>query len=278
MSKSLLTTRTRQLQRFVLRYLSSELDQADLARSSTVFAPHPDDETLACGGTIIKKKRAGADVRIVFMTDGSYSPHNLMPAYELRAIRRSEALAACQLLGVEERDVTFLDFRDTELDAAGDIVIDRVSEILLMQPSQEVFIPYYGDSQFLDHLVTHQSVLSALEVVGRTTVVYEYPVWFWYRFWPWTSINAHRWRSTLRRLKKSLSSGLSLLKEFRCLVYIDDVLEIKRAALDQHKSQMTRLVPDSRWPVLGDVSRGEFLECFFREYELFYRHSLPDHR
>jgi LmbE family N-acetylglucosaminyl deacetylase len=41
-----------------------------------VFSPHPDDETLGCGSTIIKKKRLGADVTIVFMTDGSKShPH-----------------------------------------------------------------------------------------------------------------------------------------------------------------------------------------------------------
>ena len=34
-----------------------------------VFAPHQDDETLGSGGTIIQKKRKGADVKIVFMTD-----------------------------------------------------------------------------------------------------------------------------------------------------------------------------------------------------------------
>jgi LmbE family N-acetylglucosaminyl deacetylase len=34
-----------------------------------VFAPHPNDETLACGGTIIKRLREGFNVYIILMTD-----------------------------------------------------------------------------------------------------------------------------------------------------------------------------------------------------------------
>jgi len=38
-----------------------------------IFAPHPDDETLAWGGTIALNTRLGNEVHIVFMTDGRYS-------------------------------------------------------------------------------------------------------------------------------------------------------------------------------------------------------------
>src|SRR5207248_577693 len=43
----------------------------ELGRSAIVFAPHQDDEVLGCGGTIVRKLRAGADVTVVFLTDGS---------------------------------------------------------------------------------------------------------------------------------------------------------------------------------------------------------------
>ncbi len=55
-------------------------------RSALVFSPHPDDESLGCGGTIIKKKSLGARVKLVHMTDGSAANHdNLISSQELKA-------------------------------------------------------------------------------------------------------------------------------------------------------------------------------------------------
>ena len=41
-----------------------------LEHNVIIFSPHPDDETLGCGGTIAKKVKEGYQVKIVFMTDG----------------------------------------------------------------------------------------------------------------------------------------------------------------------------------------------------------------
>ena len=101
----------------------------------------------------------------------------------------------------------------------------------------------------------------------RKINVFEYPIWFWLH-WPWTSLslkNLSSWRN-------SFVSGLYLLKEFQCSVHIADVLKLKREALEQHKSQMSRLIPDPDWFILNDVSNGEFLECFFQEHEVFHRY------
>jgi len=275
MSKSLSGTQARpfyrQIFRFVVGHLVSELGENDMKRSAVVFAPHPDDETLGCGGTIIKKKRMGADVKIVFMTDGS-SSHNLILADGLKSIRSNEALAASRLLGVEESDVVFLGFEDGKLGENLDPAVARVTEIILEQQPQEIFIPYHKDKDpSLDHRATNRIVVSALQMHRREAIIYEYPIWFW-RPWAGRSV---RGQDILRTLKRSAVLGSSLLRDFRCSVYIGDVLDLKRAALDQHKSQMTRLIPDSRWATLGDVADGEFLEWFFQEHEVFHRYSLP---
>ena len=36
-----------------------------------VIAAHPDDDILGCGGTLNKLKRQGADVRVVFIAEGT---------------------------------------------------------------------------------------------------------------------------------------------------------------------------------------------------------------
>src|SRR5699024_11299022 len=50
-----------------------------------VFAPHPDDETLGCGGLMRKAKSAGAEVFVQFLTVGDtadQSPRGFSTAQE----------------------------------------------------------------------------------------------------------------------------------------------------------------------------------------------------
>ncbi|NEO99151.1 MAG: PIG-L family deacetylase [Symploca sp. SIO2E9] len=248
-----------------------EYEKNNLERSTLVFSPHQDDETLGCGGTIIRKKQAGADLKIVFMTDGSTSHSHLIPANKLKAIRAHEALAAAQKLGVEASDVIFLEVKDGTLANNQNQTIQRVIQIILNFLPEEIFIPYYQDG-ISDHNATNKIVVSALKKSGLNTTVYEYPIWFWNQ-WPWTDCGGDR-KKLLTFLQKSLNSGLRFLNDFRCSVYVGDILELKRSALDQHKSQMIRLMNNSRWLTLGDVSNGEFLKCFFQETEIFYRYKI----
>lgn len=275
MSKSFLRAQLRKCCRHAMNHVLNEVDENDLGRSAIVFAPHPDDETLGCGGTIIKKKKAGAKVKIFFMTDGQRSHPHLISEKELKSIRTNEAIAASRMLGVEKNDAVFLDFEDGKLSKNQSSAIHKVIEILLDKQPDQIFIPYYKEPSLWsnDHLATNRIVLSALQPYRRNAVIYEYPIWFWYH-WPWTNISIHCCQEFLTFLKNSLVSPFSFLKDFRCSVYIGDVLHLKHAALEQHKSQMTHLIPDPRWWTLGDISNGEFLECFFQEHEVFYRYNF----
>ncbi|HLL52387.1 MAG TPA: PIG-L family deacetylase, partial [Myxococcaceae bacterium] len=105
----------RRLHRTALGHLGRPLGEEELRRGAMVFAPHPDDETLGCGGTILRKRRAGAEVRIAFLTDGAASHAHLVPREALRALREREALEAAGALGVEASRVCWLGFPDGEL-------------------------------------------------------------------------------------------------------------------------------------------------------------------
>lgn len=257
--------------RWMHRRLLREVPRGDLGRSAMVFSPHFDDETLGCGGTILKKRRAGADVKIVFMTDGGKSHPGLMAEEELRAIRAREAGAAGRCLGLESSDLLFLGFQETKLKDLAAPATEKVKELIRRFRPPQVFVPYSGEPGVgsEDHGATHRIVSAALRESRRHGVVYEYPIWLW-RHWPWVRLEPGRgvtWRSSLIR-------GYRLLRDFRWRVEIGDLLGLKRAALDRYGSQMTRLVPGPDWPTLGDVSDGEFLECFFQGREIFRRSSF----
>lgn len=65
------------------------------------IAPHADDETLGCGGTIARLAKAGAHVTVAVVTGHGETPHPLWPAALWDTVR-GEARAAMQALGVSE--------------------------------------------------------------------------------------------------------------------------------------------------------------------------------
>ncbi len=88
-----------------------------------IVAPHPDDEVLGAGGAIQQALAAGADVRIIYLTNGD---HNQV-AFKLYKLalhlsardyltfgerRRNEAIAATGSLGLPADHLTFLGYPD----------------------------------------------------------------------------------------------------------------------------------------------------------------------
>ena len=71
-----------------------------------VIAAHPDDDILGCGGTLNKLKRQGADVRVVFIAEGTTCRYPNPEYYDQKIIRnqikhRSDCgIKALQKLGV----------------------------------------------------------------------------------------------------------------------------------------------------------------------------------
>ncbi|WP_049561086.1 PIG-L deacetylase family protein [Limnoraphis robusta] len=256
----------RQLYQRLIYQTRVEYSPPDFQKSAIVFAPHQDDETLGCGGTIIRKKQAGAEVKVVFMTDGGKSHAHLISEDELKSIRAQEALAAAQKLGLSQTDILFLEVPDGTLANHQEAAIQKVAKILLKYLPEEIFVPYHQDG-ISDHNATAYIVLLALRRCGFNSTVYEYPIWF-FNHWPWTPFEGD-FKKFLLTLSQNIKYSWRFLKEFKSSVYIGEVLDQKRSALEEHKSQVTQLILDPQWLTLRDVSQGDFLDCFFQNYELF---------
>lgn len=67
--------------------LWATIDALTAGKAVTVLAPHPDDESLGCGGALAAAVESGQDVTVVALTDGSgshpkskeFPPENWLP-------------------------------------------------------------------------------------------------------------------------------------------------------------------------------------------------------
>jgi LmbE family N-acetylglucosaminyl deacetylase len=81
-----------------------------------VLSPHPDDEAIGCGGTILKHAADGVAVHVTFLTSGEAGG----PRAGLGPVREAEAAEAGEILGVKE--IEFWREPDGRLDARPELV------------------------------------------------------------------------------------------------------------------------------------------------------------
>jgi len=88
-----------------------------------ILAPHPDDEAIGCAGVIQQALKAGAKVKVIYLTNGDHNELAFI-VYEKRItirqsefvhmgqVRRQEAIKAMKFLGLSEDDLVFLGYPD----------------------------------------------------------------------------------------------------------------------------------------------------------------------
>ena len=175
-----------------------------------VLAPHPDDETFGCGGTLRMLSQSGVAVDVAFMTRGELGQEagfaaSLEVRQEMAERRVGEARSACQVLGV--REAFFLDGADSCL-AEQPQLAALISNLLQRGGYQRVFCPWQHDTHD-DHRATFGLLRAA--VAQRTDAIQ-----FWlYEVWKPLPANTY--------------------------VPIDRTLDAKRRAIDQYESQLAQL-------------------------------------
>ncbi len=217
-----------------------------IPRRILVFAPHPDDETLACGGTIAKKVKEGHDIHITFITDGRNSHLHVLgitsdpTPEELALIRIQEAINAANVLGVNSNNLAFLGFKSSDLRDSSGIVEIMIQQILLDFLPDEVYYPDVTDSH-RTHRATHDIVESILGSLKSSPEEYRYVVW-----------------SNADTVKTDASQWVT--------VDISEVLHIKKRAIAEYESQVTVFSKHQTEPLLSEA----FLQDFQKDQEEFF--------
>jgi LmbE family N-acetylglucosaminyl deacetylase len=139
-----------------------------------VVAPHPDDESIGCGGVIALHRRQGDEVHLIVVTDGDAGdPERRFPRDGYVERRREECRRAATLLGAAPP--VFLGFGDQRLEHAPRLraelrrALDAVRPDVVYHPAVAELHP--------DHHVAGAATL--LVTGGLKTVVrsFAYEIW-----------------------------------------------------------------------------------------------------
>lgn len=151
-----------------------------------VLAPHMDDEAIGCGGAVLAHVAAGAQVRVVYMTDGCagdarlYDPAVPRSAHAgireaLHRTRVQEATDWCAQAAV--LPPTFLDGPDAGLSAAAAEVVPALRDVLRDCRPELIYLPSPQDTH-PDHMATNSILCAALRgLAAPACKLRGYEVW-----------------------------------------------------------------------------------------------------
>jgi len=214
-----------------------------------IVAPHPDDETLGCGGAIALLCQLNLPVEVLIISDGTKSHPNSLtyPAPALKKLRERESLAALAILGVKPEAVTFLALPDgavpTIEQPSWQNAIALCRNYLSRIAPSLIFLPWRNDPH-----PDHRASWELLQVTSRDLLplprLIEYPIWDW---------------DTEQRRNFSESVNAWRLD-------INSVLNLKQNAIAQYRSQISDLIDDDPE---GFRLTSEMLQNFTQPWEIY---------
>ncbi|MEH2312166.1 MAG: PIG-L deacetylase family protein [Nostoc sp.] len=215
--------------------------------AALIVAPHPDDETLGCGGAIALLRSLNCDVQVLVISDGtlSHPRSRKYPADRLLALRETETLSALKLLGVEANAVTFYRMQDGSISTQYQSAVSSCRDYITEVAPQIIFLPWRYDPH-ADHRATWKLIKAALHDLHLSPRLIEYPIWDWdceQRGSLPASLEVTTWR-----------------------LDISTVVEVKQQAIAAYRSQITDLIDDDPQ---GFRLSAEMLANFTRPWEVY---------
>ena len=160
------------------------LPRFDMAKSFAphqrvcIFAPHPDDEILGCGGLLQQLAENGNPIVLIHVTNGTQSHPNstIYTQEKLNIIRLQESSKALEVLGIAHQVTTIaLNLTDGNVFSQQDQFHQKLSTII--QPDDILITTFMRDGH-PDHEATGQVVASFAK--QHHLACYQVLIWAWH--------------------------------------------------------------------------------------------------
>jgi len=142
-----------------------------------VVAPHPDDEAIGPGATLVLHRKLGDPVDALFVTSGVHGDNRgRMQDADYVALRQREAQAAAAALGVGRTE--FWGYPDGMVVTEGDLaaVVQRLAAHVAATQPAVIYAPHAGE-QHSDHHFVALAVQRAAATLKPAPRVLGYEVW-----------------------------------------------------------------------------------------------------
>ena len=147
-----------------------------------VVSPHPDDESIGPGATLVLHRRLGDPVEALWVTSGVHGdPNGRNDPERYIAVRKGEAEAAAATLGLGPTE--FWGYPDSMVVTESDLaaVVERLLDVLARRKPEVVYAPHPTEAHS-DHHFTSLAVIQAhrralQEVPGYQAHVLGFEVW-----------------------------------------------------------------------------------------------------
>ena len=232
--------RSQGLLRVTKIFNKSALEWQPATERVVVLAPHMDDEVIGCGGTLARHVASGAEVTVVFLTDGRRGGKASAGQSTVSATRKREAQLALGELGINR--IVFLDGEDGRLGTTPGLGSALRAALAAARP-QVVYLPF-----FLEEHPDHRAASALLaEAVSGTELSFRC-----HGYEVWTPLFPN------------------------CFVRIDATVEAKRRALGHYQSQLAEADYLHTGLGLNAYRSGALLDSC-RYAEAFYAVALPQY-
>ncbi|MBI1824717.1 MAG: PIG-L family deacetylase [Nitrospirae bacterium] len=140
--------------------ISLPLEDCPAGERILVLAPHIDDETIGCGGSILRHSSSGSKVTVLYLAD--CTPERIR-----------EADAASSVLGISEK--IFWKYQSKTLSQFPEIE-QRLADLVNSVNPEIVYLPSFID-RHQDHVALNGYFYKALSLIKKDFMIYTFEVW-----------------------------------------------------------------------------------------------------
>ena len=185
-----------------------------------IFAPHPDDEIIGCGGLLQQLTANGNPIVLIHVTNGTQSHPNstIYTQEKLNTIRPQESMQALEVLGVAHQVTTVaLNLADGEVFTQQEQFRQKLSTII---QADDILITTFMRDGHPDHEATGQVVASFAK--QQHLACYQVLIWAWH--WAKPADNRIPWHCAMRvdLTPEQLQRKIEAITCFESQITIDD--------------------------------------------------------